>query len=120
MALLYSGLQGSTCTDTVGARYQRAQWTFDVSSTHVGKQFADNANTFAESANGGTGLIPGWRIYNVQAIWRSVPQGKKGPEIRLGINNVTDKRYYTRNVDANIGKMAAAPRMIYLQGRCAF
>ncbi|MFT3803924.1 MAG: TonB-dependent siderophore receptor [Burkholderiaceae bacterium] len=107
-------------TDTVGARYQRAQWTFDASSTHVGKQFADNAHTFAESADGGTGLIPGWRIYNVQAIWRSAPQGKKGPEIRLGINNVTDKRYYTRNVDANVGKMAAAPRMIYLQGRYAF
>jgi Fe(3+) dicitrate transport protein len=37
-----------------------------------------------------------------------------------GVNNLADKRYYTRNVDGNAGRMVGAPRMAYVQLRVAY
>jgi Fe(3+) dicitrate transport protein len=36
------------------------------------------------------------------------------------VNNLADKRWYTRNVDGNAGRMVAAPRTFYVQGRYRF
>ena len=72
----------------------------------------------AESAKGDVGVIPGFRTWNTQAKWK-VP-GQAGLELVAGINNLTDKRYFTRTSDANLGKMVGAPRMVYVQGRLAF
>ncbi len=105
-------------TDTIGARYAIGAWGFDLSTTHQSRQFADNANTIAESANGGNGEIPGFRTWNAQVNWK-VP-GLKGTELLAGVNNLTDKRYFTRTTDSNIGKLVGAPRMVYVQGRIAF
>ena len=41
-------------------------------------------------------------------------------DIRAGVNNLTDKRYYTRNIDGNAGRMVGAPRTLYLQANYAF
>ncbi|WP_326537148.1 TonB-dependent receptor family protein [Pseudorhodoferax sp.] len=108
----------SRITDTLGARYTLGAWRFNLATTHQSKQYSDTANTEAESANAGVGRIPGFRLWNLQADWK-VP-GAKGTEIALGINNLFDKRYYTRNVDGNAGRMAGAPRMFFVQGRYAF
>ena len=103
--------------DTVGARYAVGPVAFDVSSTHQSGQFSDNANTFAEAANASVGRVPGFRLWNVQVRGR-LP----GTRIELvaGLNNLTDRRYYTRNVDNNAGRMVAPPRTVYAQGRVAF
>jgi Fe(3+) dicitrate transport protein len=45
-------------TDSVGARYALAGWTFNVSSTHQSGQFSDAANTWAESADARAGRVP--------------------------------------------------------------
>ncbi|HVR48274.1 MAG TPA: TonB-dependent receptor, partial [Pseudorhodoferax sp.] len=108
----------SRLTDTLGARYDLQAWRFNLSTTHQGKQYSDAANTEAESADASVGRIPGFRLWNLQASWK-VP-GAKGTELTLGINNLFDKRYYTRNVDTNFGRMVGAPRMVYVQGRYAF
>jgi Fe(3+) dicitrate transport protein len=105
-------------TDTIGARYQAGPWGFNLSSTHQSRQFSDNANTVAESANGGVGVIPGFRVWNAQVSWKM--PGAKGFDVLAGINNLTDKRYYTRNIDGNLGRMVGAPRTVYVQGRYAF
>ncbi len=105
-------------TDTLGARYQIGAWAFNLSSTHQSAQYADAANTFAEPADARLGRIAGFRLWNVQADWK-VP-GYKGSSIAVGVNNLADKRYYTRNVDGNPGRMVGAPRMVYVQGRLAF
>lgn len=105
-------------TDSLGARYVRGGWVFDLSTTHQSAQFSDNANTVAEAANAGVGRIPGYRVWNAQASWKA--PGVKGLELAAGLNNLTDKRYYTRNVDGNAGRMVGAPRMLYVQGRLAF
>ena len=105
-------------TDTVGARYRIGAFTANLSSTHQGKQYSDAANTVAESANGGVGQIPGFRLWNAQLGWK-LP-GKPGYEVMAGINNLSDKRYYTRNVDGNAGRMVGAPRTAYLQLRATY
>ncbi|WP_414650290.1 TonB-dependent receptor family protein [Duganella sp.] len=105
-------------TDTVGARYRVGAFTANLSSTHQGEQYSDAANTVAESANGGVGRIPGFRLWNAQLGWKLA--GKPGYEIMAGINNLSDKRYYTRNVDGNAGRMVGAPRTAYLQLRASY
>lgn len=105
-------------TDTIGARYQTGPWGFHLSSTHQSRQFSDNANTVTENAAATIGEIPGFRLWNAQASLQ-VP-GVKGLDIRAGINNLTDQRYYTRNVDGNAGRMVGAPRTLYVQGNFAF
>lgn len=105
-------------TDTIGARYQVGQWGFNLSSTHQSRQFSDNANTVAENAGGSVGAIPGFRVWNAQVSLK-VP-GVKGFDVLAGVNNLSDKRYYTRNVDGNAGRMVGAPRTVYVQGRYAF
>jgi Fe(3+) dicitrate transport protein len=105
-------------TDTVGARYRIGAWTVNLSSTHQSKQFSDAANTVAEAANAGVGRIPGFRLWNAQVNWKLA--GKPGYEVLAGVNNLADKRYYTRNVDGNLGRMAGAPRMAYVQLRVAY
>lgn len=105
-------------TDTVGAHYQLGVWGFDLSSSHQSRQFADEANTVAENPAGNLGVIPGFRTWNTQVKWK-VP-GQAGLELVAGVNNLADKRYFTRTSDGNLGKLVGAPRMVYLQGRLAF
>jgi Fe(3+) dicitrate transport protein len=105
-------------TDTIGARYLMGAWAFNLSSTHQSRQFSDTDNTVTESANAREGEIPGFRVWDAQVSLK-VP-GVKGFDILAGINNLTDKRYYTRNADSNFGRMVGAPRTVYVQGRYAF
>ena len=105
-------------TDTVGARYRVGAWTANLSSTHQTKQYSDTANTVAEAAAGNVGLVPGFRLWNAQLGWKV--KGKPGYEVMAGINNIADKRYYTRNVDGNAGRMVVAPRLAYLQLRMSY
>jgi Fe(3+) dicitrate transport protein len=105
-------------TDTVGARYVLGAWAFNLSSTHQSSQFANNANTWAEDDTGGNGLVPGYRLWNAQIGWK-LPTAT-AVDLQLGVNNLADKRYYTRNVDGNFGRMVGAPRTTYVQARVAF
>ncbi|MES2159615.1 MAG: TonB-dependent siderophore receptor [Pseudomonadota bacterium] len=105
-------------TDTLGARYRVGAWTVNLLTTHQSKQYSDTANTVLEAANGSNGIVPGFRLWNVQLSWKM--PGKPGYEVMAGINNIADKRYYTRNVDGNAGRMVGTPRMAYLQLRAAF
>lgn len=105
-------------TDSIGTRYQTGPWDFNLSSTHQSRQFSDNANTVAENAAATIGEIPGFRLWNAQARLK-VPN-VRGLDIRAGVNNLTDKRYYTRNIDGNAGRMVGAPRTLYLQANYAF
>lgn len=104
--------------DSQGVRYKRNGWTFNLSSTHQSGQFADDANTVAESADGTIGRIPGYRLWNAQIDWK--PDSESGLEFSAGINNLTNQRYFSRTIDTNAGKLAGAPRMVYLQVRAMF
>lgn len=105
-------------TDTIGARYKTGPWTLNLSSTHQSSQFADDANTVAENTSGSLGKVPAYRVFNAQVSWK-VPE-QKGFDILAGINNLTDKQYYTRITGGSGGRMIGAPRTVYIQGRYAF
>jgi Fe(3+) dicitrate transport protein len=105
----------SRTTDTLGARYRVGAWTANLSTTHQSKQYSDTANTVTETANGGGGQIPGFRLWNANLSWKL-----RAYEVAAGVNNLADKRYYTRNVDGNLGRMVGAPRTAYLQLRMTY
>jgi Fe(3+) dicitrate transport protein len=105
-------------TGTIGARWEAGALTLNLSGTAQSAQYADQANTVAESADGANGRVPGFHVWNAQAGWKF--PGQRGLELLAGVNNLADARYYTRNVDGNAGRMVGAPRTAYLQLRLAF
>ncbi len=105
-------------TGTIGARYEVGAFSAGLSGSAQSAQFSDAENTIAEAANGGVGRIPGFGVYNAQVGWK-LP-GKPGVQLLAGVNNLADKRYYTRNVDGNAGRMVAASRTTYVQARVWF
>ncbi|MEN4918994.1 TonB-dependent siderophore receptor [Achromobacter spanius] len=105
-------------TGTLGGRYTRNNWTFNLFTTAQSGQYSDTANTEEENADATTGRVPGFSVWNTQLSYK-FPQWR-GSELAVGVNNLFDRRYYTRNVDTNGGRMVGAPRMVYLQARLAY
>ncbi len=105
-------------TGSLGARYVTGALSLNLSGTAQSAQYADAANTVAESADGGNGRIPGFNLWSAQAGWKFA--GPQRLELVAGVNNLADRRYYTRNVDGNAGRMVGAPRTVYLQLRAVF
>jgi len=60
--------------------------------SHVGAAFSDANNTVVPIANGNTGLIPSYTILDFNASYKF----SKYLNIKAGINNVADVRYFTR------------------------
>ena len=108
----------SRWTDALGLRYALGTWDFELSSTHQSSQYADDANTQAENAAGSLGVIPGFRLWKVQARWKM--PSRPGVELAFGVNNLTDERYFTRTTDTNAGKLVGAPRTVFMQGTVKF
>jgi Fe(3+) dicitrate transport protein len=105
-------------TGTLGARWARGPLLLNVSGTAQSAQYADTANTVAETADGANGRIPAFHMWNAQAGWKF--DSRPRVDLLAGVNNVADARYYTRNVDGNAGRMVGAPRTAYVQLRVAF
>lgn len=105
-------------TGTLGARYTAGPLSLNLSGTAQSAQYADAANTVAESLDAGTGRIPGFHVWNAQAGWKFAAQPRAS--LVAGVNNLADARYYTRNVDGNAGRMVGAPRTAWVQLRVAF
>lgn len=108
----------SRLTDTIGTRFKSGPWGFNLSTTHQSRQFSDAVNSTVETTDGRNGEIPGFRTINAQIDWK-MPNAK-GFDVFAGVNNLTDRRYYTRTTDGNFGRIVGAPRTIYVQGRYAF
>ena len=60
--------------------------------SYVGETFSDANNTLAATANSNNGLIPSYTVTDITATYKF----KKGVNIKAGINNLTDARYFTR------------------------
>jgi len=63
-----------------------------VQLSYVGETFSDANNTVSPSLNGNTGLIPSYFITDMTATYKL----DKGMNIKAGINNLFDERYFTR------------------------
>ena len=60
--------------------------------SHVGAAFSDANNTVVPISNGHTGLIPSYTVIDLTASYKF----SKSLNIKAGINNVADVRYFTR------------------------
>lgn len=110
---------------SLGARYTRNQWTYNVDTFLQSKQRSpgspDPGATYqtAESANGAYGDIPGYGTVHVRAAYDFGKQ-MHNLNIALGVKNLFDKRYFTRSTDNNAGKYVGMPRTVYLQASLAY
>ncbi|GJD52277.1 Fe(3+) dicitrate transport protein FecA [Methylobacterium crusticola] len=102
---------------TVGVSYATGPWQLDWFGYAQSGQFADEANTAAPSADGKLGRIPGWTIWNARLTCEVAPL----TTLTVGVQNVLDKRYYTRaSLDDNGGIYAGPPRTAYVELRTRF
>ncbi|HLF47506.1 MAG TPA: TonB-dependent receptor [Chitinophagaceae bacterium] len=60
--------------------------------SHAGETYSDANNTVTPTANGNNGLIPSYTITDLTATYKF----SKGLNIKAGINNLFDERYFTR------------------------
>jgi len=60
--------------------------------SHVGSVFSDAVNTPAPTANWQNGPIPAYTVSDLTATYKF----SRDINVKLGINNVTDERYFTR------------------------
>lgn len=74
----------------ISAGYKNVLLTTQVS--YVGETFSDANNTVTPTANGNTGLIPSYTITDLTFTCKF----SKGLNVKAGVNNLFDERYFTR------------------------
>ena len=79
--------------------------------SYVDKTFSDANNTVAVSSNSQTGLIPSYSVADLTATYKF----SKGLNIKAGINNMFDERYFTRRAGGYPG-----PGALPADGRTLF
>ena len=60
--------------------------------SYVDESYSDANNTVTPNANGQTGLIPSYTVVDLTATYKF----PKGINVKAGINNLLDERYFTR------------------------
>jgi Fe(3+) dicitrate transport protein len=85
---------------TLGVSYTEGPWKLNVDGEYQSSQFADNENTVAESADGSTGRIPGYVLFNGRAGYDFGPQ-LSNLNVAVGVKNVFNHEYFTRSYDDN-------------------
>ena len=75
-----------------GITYSYKGFSLTGQLSHVDKSFSDANNTLLASANAQTGLIPAYTITDLTTSYKI----NKNLNIKAGINNLTDERYFTR------------------------
>lgn len=58
----------------------------------TGDSYADALNTLTPPANGSVGLVPSYGLLDINASWKI----SQHISLRLNVNNVTDKQYFTK------------------------
>ncbi|HBP6463692.1 TPA: TonB-dependent receptor family protein [Pseudomonas aeruginosa] len=105
---------------TLGANYRTGAWSYNLDGSFQTSQYADNANTESESADGSTGRIAGWMVWSARGSYDFGPQ-LNDLKLSLGVKNLFDRRYYTRSFDDNNkGLYVGQPRTLYVQASVGF
>jgi Fe(3+) dicitrate transport protein len=94
----------------ITAGYKNFLFTTQVS--HVSAAYSDANNTVVPTANANNGLIPSYTITDLTATYKF----SKGLNIKTGINNLFDTRYFTRRAGGypGPGAMPADGRSFFL------
>ncbi len=75
-----------------GATYAKKGFSLTWQMSSVGEAFADASNTVKPNAAATTGLIPAYQVQDISASFKFL----KHYNLKAGINNLTDARYFTR------------------------
>lgn len=82
-----------------GATFSYKGFSFTAQVSHTSSSFADANNTEAVAANAQTGKMPAYTISDITAVYNF----KSKFNIKAGINNLTDERYFTRRASGYPG-----------------
>ncbi len=94
-----------------GATYSLKNLSITYQLSSIGESFADASNTVTPNAAATTGLIPGYKVQDVSANFKFL----KRFNLKTGINNLGDKRYFTRRAGGYPG-----PGIMPADGRTAY
>jgi Fe(3+) dicitrate transport protein len=94
-----------------GISYGYKNFLLTAQLSFVGASFSDANNTVAASANGNTGRIPSYSITDLTGSYKF----SKMLQLKAGINNIMDERYFTRRAGGYPG-----PGALPADGRSLF
>lgn len=104
----------------LGVGYTQGPWQLNLDGSFQSAQYADNANTGPESADGSTGRIPGYGVVSTRAGYDFGAQ-LANLKVAVGVKNLFNREYYTRSYDDNNkGKYVGEPRTLYVQTSVEF
>jgi Fe(3+) dicitrate transport protein len=75
-----------------GITYSKKGLSVSWQISDIGQAFADASNTITPNAAATTGLIPGYQVQDISGSFKF----KKYAQLKFGVNNITDARYFTR------------------------
>ncbi|MFM6948852.1 MAG: TonB-dependent receptor domain-containing protein [Aquirufa sp.] len=75
-----------------GITYSKKGLSMSWQISDIGSTFADASNTILPNAAATTGLIPSYQVQDISGSYKF----KKYAQLKFGVNNITDARYFTR------------------------
>ncbi len=101
-----------------GATFAKKDFSITWQLSAVGQTYADAANTQLANAAATTGLIPAYQVQDVSASFKFL----KNYNIKAGVNNLTDERYFTRRAGGYPGPgiLPADGRVFYVSAGVKF
>jgi Fe(3+) dicitrate transport protein len=94
-----------------GATYNLKNLSVTWQLSSIGESFADASNTIIPNAAATSGLIPSYQVQDVSGSFKFL----KNYNLKAGINNLTDQRYFTRRAGGYPG-----PGIMPADGRIAY
>jgi len=94
-----------------GLTYENKSFSTTIQYSYTDDLFTDANNTIEESVNGQNGLIASYGILDITMGYRH----KSGVSIKGGLNNLSDKKYFTRRAGGYPG-----PGVLPADGRTFF
>ena len=94
-----------------GATYNLKDLSVTWQLSSIGESFADASNTIIPNAAATSGLIPSYQVQDISASFKFL----KNYNLKAGINNLTDQRYFTRRAGGYPG-----PGILPADGRIGY
>ncbi|CAH1387297.1 TonB-dependent receptor family protein [Candidatus Nitrotoga sp. M5] len=91
-----------------------------VDGNFVDKRFTDGANTVEESADGGSGRLPAYHVWNLRLDYDMGKQRFGSWRFSTGVNNLFDKAYRLRRQASFGGIIPGATRTFYASASTTF
>jgi Fe(3+) dicitrate transport protein len=93
-----------------GVTYRRDALSATLQHNYVGDQFTDATNTLS-TIDGVQGLVPAYQVWDATVNH----QLAKDYSLRVGVNNLADRRYFTRRATSYPG-----PGLVPAEGRSVY